>query len=69
MDDRESAEQAVWRVVDPVLGNIMPVHEYEPDSWGPAEADTLIARDGSWHPLMPSEPRNYHYKPDALDRR
>jgi hypothetical protein len=25
------------------------VHIYEPGSWGPAEADALVAGDGGWH--------------------
>jgi glucose-6-phosphate 1-dehydrogenase len=49
---REDAVEAAWRVVDLVLGNVTPVHEYQPTTWGPAEADTLIAADGGWHPLM-----------------
>jgi glucose-6-phosphate 1-dehydrogenase len=46
---REDAVEAAWRVVDPVLGNKTPVHEYEPSTWGPAEADQIIAADGGWH--------------------
>ncbi|MBI3803102.1 MAG: glucose-6-phosphate dehydrogenase [Nitrospirae bacterium] len=51
--DEESVE-AAWNVVDPILGNATPVHEYAPDSWGPAEADRLIAGDGGWHNPQPS---------------
>jgi hypothetical protein len=29
---REGAVEAAWRVVDPVLGNETPVHEYEPNT-------------------------------------
>jgi len=32
-----------------VLGNATPVHEYEPNTWGPAEADALIADRQAWH--------------------
>jgi glucose-6-phosphate 1-dehydrogenase len=46
---REDAIEAAWRVVDPVLGNTTPIHEYEPNTWGPPEADKLIASDGGWH--------------------
>jgi glucose-6-phosphate 1-dehydrogenase len=46
---REDAVEAAWRVVDPVLGNATPVHEYEPNTWGPAEADALIADRQAWH--------------------
>jgi len=46
---REDAIEAAWRVVDPILGNATPVHEYDPDTWGPTEAEQLIAADGGWH--------------------
>jgi glucose-6-phosphate 1-dehydrogenase len=56
---REDAVEAAWRVVDPVLGNKTPVHEYEPNTWGPAEADQIIAADGGWHNPS-SVPRGAH---------
>ncbi len=34
--------------MDPVLGNVTPVHEYEPNTWGPQEADAMIEADGGW---------------------
>ncbi len=30
--------EAQWRVVDPVLGDVVPLRIYEPGTWGPAEA-------------------------------
>jgi glucose-6-phosphate 1-dehydrogenase len=45
---REDAVEAAWRVVDPVLGNVAPLHEYEPGTWGPPEADDLVAAYGGW---------------------
>jgi glucose-6-phosphate 1-dehydrogenase len=54
---REDAVEAAWRVVDPVLGTATPVHEYEPNTWGPAEADALTAADGGWHNPTPAEAR------------
>jgi glucose-6-phosphate 1-dehydrogenase len=44
---QESVEEA-WRVVDPILGDATPLHEYEADTWGPSEADDLIAPHGQW---------------------
>jgi glucose-6-phosphate 1-dehydrogenase len=44
----EASVEAAWRVVDPVLGDVTPLHEYEPNTWGPPEADAIIA-DGAWH--------------------
>ncbi|MGA7594375.1 MAG: glucose-6-phosphate dehydrogenase [Gallionella sp.] len=46
---REDAVEAAWAVVDPVLDDTQPLHSYRPGSWGPKQADALIARDGSWH--------------------
>lgn len=46
---REDAVEAAWAVVDPVLATHHRAHPYEPGSWGPSQADTLIAPDGRWH--------------------
>lgn len=50
---REDAVEAAWAVIDPVLSSHSPVHLYQPYSWGPKEADTLIAPNGSWHNPSP----------------
>ena len=47
--NRQDAVDAAWRVVDPILGNVTPVYEYEPHSWGPAEADSIAQAIGGWH--------------------
>jgi glucose-6-phosphate 1-dehydrogenase len=44
----DSVEEA-WRVVDPILGSTTPLVQYDPDTWGPREADRLIADAGGWH--------------------
>ncbi len=46
---REDAVEAAWAVVDPVLKTHHPVHPYKPGSWGPKQANALIAPNGSWH--------------------
>jgi len=46
---REDAVEAAWAVVDRVLKTHHPVRRYARGSWGPREADALIARDGGWH--------------------
>jgi len=46
---REDAVEAAWHIVQPILGTVTPVHEYEPSTWGPAEADRLTADVGGWH--------------------
>jgi glucose-6-phosphate 1-dehydrogenase len=46
---REDSVEAAWRVVDPILGTVTPVHPYTPGTWGPDEAGRIIAHDGGWH--------------------
>lgn len=48
--------EAAWRVVDPVLGNAAPLHDYAPSTWGPAMAAGIVADNGSWHNPQPEEP-------------
>jgi glucose-6-phosphate 1-dehydrogenase len=50
---REDAIEAAWAAVDPVLKTYPPVCFYERQSWGPKEADALIAADGGWHNFGP----------------
>ena len=46
---REDAVEAAWTVVEPVLKSHHRVRPYKRGSWGPKEADTLIASDSVWH--------------------
>ena len=46
---REDAVEAAWAAVDLVLETHHEVHSYEQGSWGPKEADAIIAADGGWH--------------------
>jgi glucose-6-phosphate 1-dehydrogenase len=46
---REDAVEAAWTVVDPVLNMHNSAHPYKPGSWGPKQADAMIAKDGGWH--------------------
>ncbi len=50
---REDSVEAAWSVVDPILASATPAQEYEPNTWGPAEADKIIADDGGWHNPKP----------------
>ena len=50
---QDSTVEAAWRVVDPVLKNPPPVALYEPGSWGPKEADGVIAGGERWHNPKP----------------
>lgn len=46
---RGDTVEAAWRVVDPILGDAVPVFEYEPDTWGPPAAGRILAGDDRWH--------------------
>jgi glucose-6-phosphate 1-dehydrogenase len=46
---RQDTVEAAWRVVDPVLGDVVPVHSYPRGSWGPKEADGLLPDHVPWH--------------------
>jgi len=52
---REDAVEAAWAVVDPVLKNHPKALPYQRGSWGPKEADLLIAKNGGWHNPVPSQ--------------
>ncbi len=45
---REDYVEEAWRIVDPVLKDISPVHEYEPGTWGPKEVDSIVSPPGGW---------------------
>lgn len=46
---RQDAVEAAWAIVQPILGDVTEVHEYQPGSWGPAEAARLTQEVGGWH--------------------
>ena len=50
----QSEVEAQWAAVDPVLKQPPPLHIYEPGTWGPPEADRLVADLGGWR--VPSRP-------------
>lgn len=47
---RDDFVEAAWELVDPIIEGWqltkMPAHSYLPGSWGPKEADNMMARDG-----------------------
>jgi len=45
----QDAVEADWRIVDPILGDVVPVHPYPWGSWGPREADRLLPTGDIWH--------------------
>jgi glucose-6-phosphate 1-dehydrogenase len=44
----EATVEAAWRVVDPVLGDVVPVHPYPRGSWGPDQAAALLPAGQNW---------------------
>jgi glucose-6-phosphate 1-dehydrogenase len=46
---REDAVEAAWSAVDAVTDRSLPMHEYQPGTWGPPEADRLAEDIGGWH--------------------
>jgi glucose-6-phosphate 1-dehydrogenase len=46
---RYDTVEAAWRIVDPVIHGPSDLWEYEPGSWGPPQADRLVADVGGWH--------------------
>ncbi len=53
---REDSVEAAWQIVDPILKDPTPVLAYEPNTWGPSEADRILAGDGGWHNPTAMEP-------------
>jgi glucose-6-phosphate 1-dehydrogenase len=53
---REDYVEEAWRIVDPVTSGGLPVYQYEPGTWGPAEVDSRVSPPEGWHnpTVMPS---------------
>ena len=65
---REDTVDTAWAVVDPVLKDHHPSTSYRRGSWGPKEAEALIAKDGGWH--TPSlNPSSKEGQPDEAEQR
>jgi glucose-6-phosphate 1-dehydrogenase len=45
---RQDGVEETWRIMQPLLTSPPPVTGYQPGSWGPASADTLVAGSGGW---------------------
>ena len=52
---REDYVEEAWRIVDPVLKAETPVYEYEPNTWGPSEAQQVVPPGGWSNPTMSGE--------------
>ncbi len=43
---RQDYVEEAWRIVDPAIQAGTPIHDYEPGTWGPDEADAMVP--GGW---------------------
>ena len=50
---RQDYVEEAWRILDPILRAGAPAHDYGRGTWGPPEADALIAPDGGWFDPTP----------------
>jgi hypothetical protein len=48
--------EAVWAVVEPILGDVVLLRRYQPETWGPEQARDLMARHGDWRDPTPGRP-------------
>lgn len=46
---RQDVVEAAWSIVDPIVHRQGPLYEYEAGSWGPPQADRLVAAVGGWN--------------------
>jgi len=46
---RQDVVENAWAIVDPLINATTPIHEYTPGSWGPQEANRLVADVGGWN--------------------
>jgi glucose-6-phosphate 1-dehydrogenase len=46
---RQDCVEEAWRIVDPILGDAVPVHRYAPGTWGPEVVNEVLLPEGGWH--------------------
>jgi glucose-6-phosphate 1-dehydrogenase len=46
---RQDTVEAAWKVVEPVLGDVVPAIPYAKGTWGPSQADGLLPAGETWH--------------------
>jgi glucose-6-phosphate 1-dehydrogenase len=46
---RADGVEAAWKIVEPILGDVTPIYEYERGSWGPAEANYVLEGKARWY--------------------
>ena len=53
---REDTVEEAWRIVEPILGDATPIHEYEPGTWGPTETEEITPPGGWRDPVVTAAP-------------
>jgi glucose-6-phosphate 1-dehydrogenase len=51
---RQDAVEAAWRIVDPILNDVVPIDFYEPGTWGPPAAEKIVSPQDCWHQPSPA---------------
>jgi glucose-6-phosphate 1-dehydrogenase len=46
---RQDSVEQCWRILQPLLDSPPAPHPYKPGTWGPKEADDVVAGHGTWH--------------------
>jgi glucose-6-phosphate 1-dehydrogenase len=46
---RQDVVEAAWAIVDPVIHGPSALFDYERGTWGPPQADALVADVGGWN--------------------
>ncbi len=46
---RQDVVEAAWAIVNPLIADPGSLYEYEPGSWGPPQAERLVAEIGGWN--------------------
>jgi glucose-6-phosphate 1-dehydrogenase len=53
---RQDYVEEAWRIVEHALKSTTPVYDYQPNTWGPSEANQKLAPDGGWqNPTVASQ--------------
>jgi glucose-6-phosphate 1-dehydrogenase len=56
---RQDYVEEAWRIVDPVLQAAVPIHIYEPHTWGPQDACQHLVPPGGWDDPHEEEQEDY----------
>jgi glucose-6-phosphate 1-dehydrogenase len=46
---RADGVEAAWRIVEPILGDVTPIYEYDRGSWGPQESNYVLEGKARWY--------------------